>query len=78
MAKRPELTPCIICEKAVIYLWPENQNATNLSSAANVSIQAFYGSDHDTAEFAGIVCDTCLDRLVQNKRLRFIQYHNPL
>ena len=75
---RPPLTPCMICEKAVVYLWPENQNATNLSSASDVYIESHYGSDHDTAEFKGIICDTCLDKLVQSKRLRFIRYNNPI
>jgi len=74
MAKRPDLTPCIICEKAVVYLW-NNDTSTNLNAATNVKIQGFYGSDFDTVEFAGIMCDECLDKLVQSRRLTLTQYH---
>lgn len=74
---RPELTPCIICEKAVIYLWPEELagDATNLDYAANVTIFASYGSIFDMNEYAGIICDDCIDRLVQSRRLRFVKEH---
>lgn len=76
MAKRPDLTPCIICEKAVMYLW-EN-NATNLNGGVDITLSAHYGSEFDTSEFSGIVCDECLGRLVQSKRLRFDGYKPAL
>lgn len=76
MTKRPPLTPCIICEKAVMHLW-EN-NATNLNGGCDIRIFAHYGSEFDTSKFAGIVCDECVDNLVQSKRLRFIGYNHDL
>lgn len=75
MSNRPDLTPCIICEKAVMYLW--NNNSTNLNGATDITIGGHYGSEFDTCEFAGIVCDECLDNLVQSKRVRFLK-HNDL
>jgi len=76
MPTRPQLTPCIICEKAVMYLW-EN-DATNLNGGVDITLSAHYGSEFDTSKFAGIVCDECLDRLIQSKRLRFTGYNQSL
>lgn len=76
---RPELTPCLICEKAVMYLW-ENENAgtsSNLNGAADVSIIAWYGSQFDMNEYAAIICDDCLDKSIQKRRVRFIKEHPP-
>ena len=79
--KRPDLTPCIICEKAVVYLWREDiiedDPPTNLDYAANVTIFASYGSIFDMNEYAGIICDDCIDKLVQSRRLRFVKEHGP-
>lgn len=77
MTKRPPLTPCIICEKAVIYLWDGNIS-TNLNSAVDVSLYGYYGSNFDTSMFRGIICDECVDHLVQSKRLRFVGYNYDL
>lgn len=76
MAKRPDLTPCIICEKAVMYL--SENNSTNLNGGVNITLSAYYGSEFDTSEFSGIVCDECLDRLIQSKRLTFTGYRSSL
>lgn len=75
MAKRPDLTPCIICEKAVIYLWQDDTPATNLNSACDVDISAHYGSEFDNSNYHGIICDECLSKLIQSKRLTFIGHH---
>jgi hypothetical protein len=76
---RPHLTPCIICEKAVLYLWKEkivnNESPTNLDGACDVTIFASYGSIFDMNEYAGIICDDCIDKLVQSRRLRFVKEH---
>ena len=74
---RPELTPCIICEKAILYLWTKEQadEATNLDSACDVTIFASYGSIFDCNEYAGAICDDCIDKLVQSRRLRFVKQH---
>lgn len=73
MTKRPDLTPCIICEKAVMYLW--DGNPTNLNGAVDINITGHYGSEFDTTKFEGTLCDECLDKLVQSRRLRFAGYH---
>jgi hypothetical protein len=76
---RPHLTPCIICEKAVLYLHKEklvdNESSTNLSGACDIIIMGSYGSVFDCIEYAGIICDDCIDKLVQSRRLRFIKEH---
>jgi hypothetical protein len=78
MNKRPDLTPCMICEKAVIYLWQESPQATNLNSACDVKIIGNYGSDFDTSEFEAIICDECVSKLISSKRLTFARYNNAL
>jgi hypothetical protein len=70
--QRPSLTPCIICEKPVIYLYPEHTKATNLDSGCDITISAHYGSDFDTCQFSGVVCDKCLNNLVESKRLTLV------
>lgn len=74
---RPPLTPCIICEKAVTYLWSNEQaeHSTNLASASNITINAWYGSEFDTNEYSAIICDECLDAAIQSKRVNFIKEH---
>ncbi len=71
----------MICEKAVIYLWPEDlsrdSSPTNLSGASDVTIISWYGSVFDCNEYAAVICDECVDKLVQSKRLRFIKEHQP-
>lgn len=63
------LTPCLICEKAVVYLWEEH---TNLNNAVDVKIYGSYGSMFDTNEYQAIICDDCMDKLIQSKRVTFI------
>jgi hypothetical protein len=74
---RTQLTPCLICEKAVIYLWPEEiaHTAENLDGASNIQIIAGYGSMFDLNEYAAIICDDCLDKAIQARRVRFIKEH---
>jgi len=75
---RPPLTPCLICEKAVIYLWPEELagKATNLDGASDIRIMASYGSMFDCNEYQAIICDDCLDKAVQRNRVLFIKEHS--
>lgn len=65
-------TPCMICEKAILYLWPAH-NATNLNNAVDVSIAGYYGSDFDTMRYTGIICDNCLDSLIQRNKVEYIK-----
>jgi len=65
-------TPCMICEKAILYLWPQH-DATNLNNAVDVSIAGYYGSDFDTMRYSGIICDHCLDTLIQRNKVEYIK-----
>jgi hypothetical protein len=76
---RPNLTPCLICERAVIYLWREDiiegEPPTNLNGASYLQIIASYGSMFDCNEYHAVICDDCLDKAVQSRRVRFIKEH---
>lgn len=76
---RPPLTPCLICEKAIIYLWPEELagDTTNLDGASDIKIIAWYGSMFDMNEYHAVICDECLDAAIQSRRVRFIKENPP-
>lgn len=72
------LTPCLICEKAVVYLWPDQrlengEGVTNLNDAVDVQIVGNYGSRFDTSIYEAIICDDCMDKLIQSKRVTFVR-----
>jgi hypothetical protein len=72
-----------MCEKAVIYLWNKGIDSNtqelpeNLDGASNVTIQAWYGSEFDMNEYHAILCDECLDKAIQSKRISFVKEHSP-
>lgn len=72
---RPFLTPCLICEKAVVYLWTEEQadDATNLNDAVDLKIVGSYGSRFDTNIYHAVMCDDCLDKAIQSRRVSFVR-----
>lgn len=73
------LTPCIVCEKAVMYLWNKNLTGTqtsNLDGGVYVNLLAGYGSVFDMNEYEAIICDDCLDKAVQRNRILFVKAHN--
>jgi len=75
---RQELTPCLICEKAVIYLWSEelpDLPSANLDGAVYMNLLAGYGSMFDMNEYEAIICDDCLDKAIQRNRMLFIKEH---
>ena len=76
---RPQLTPCLICEKAIMYLWGDEHRteSTNLNGAADVMITAWYGSNFDMNQYHALICDQCIDAAIQSKRIRFIKEHPP-
>lgn len=78
---RPPLTPCLICEKAVVYLWNENvvagSESTNLHNASDITIMSWYGSSFDMNEYHAVICDECLDAAIQRKRVSFVKEHAP-
>ena len=72
------LTPCLICEKAVVYLWPhlatdKDEPITNLNDAVDVQIVGSYGSSFDTGIYHAIICDDCMDKAIQSKRVTFVR-----
>lgn len=72
-----ELTPCLVCEKAVIYLWKElvNIEAENLDGAVYMNLLAGYGSVFDMNEYEAIICDECLDKAIQRNKVLFVKEH---
>lgn len=75
---KQELTPCLICEKAVIYLWEELKDieAENLDGAVYMNLLAGYGSIFDMNEYQAIICDDCLDKAIQRNRVLFVKEHS--
>jgi hypothetical protein len=75
---KQNLTPCLICEKAVIYLWKEliDIEAENLDGAVYMTMVAGYGSVFDMNEYQAIICDDCLDKAIQRNRILFVKEHH--
>lgn len=74
----PTLTPCIVCEKAVMYLWNKDvigMETENLDGGVYIVMIAGYGSVFDMNEYQAIICDDCLDKAVQRNRVVFIKEH---
>ena len=60
------LTPCLICEKAVVYYVPETRT---LSAASYLSIKPTYPSNFENYQYSAIVCDDCMDHLIQSNKV---------
>ena len=75
---RPDLTPCMVCEKAVMYLWnkEESPESINLDGGVYMIMVAGYGSVFDMNEYQAIICDDCLDKAVQRNRVVFVKEHS--
>jgi hypothetical protein len=74
----PTLTPCIVCEKAVMYLWDKDvigMETENLDGGVYMVMIAGYGSVFDMNEYQAIICDDCLDKAVQRNRVLFVKEH---
>lgn len=74
---RRQLTPCLICEKSMMYLWPDKENASNVSHGCDITINGHYGSHFDSLEYDAFICDDCLDKAIQSKRVTFVK-ENPM
>jgi len=77
MTKAPD-TPCLICERAIMYLWPDitfdnGQQCTNLNNAVDLDITGGYGSRFDLNIYHAIICDDCLDKAIQRRRVTFVK-----
>lgn len=71
MTIRPNLSPCIMCEKSITYLWDETVaqgETTNTDLAISFEIVAAYGSSYDSDIYTAIICDDCMTTLI-NKSL---------
>jgi len=77
MAIRPTLTPCIICEITITYLWDQTHNLKdlveipNLDSAIDIDLCAGYGSIHDGDMYTAVICDTCMTTLITKKLVTY-------
>jgi hypothetical protein len=60
------LTPCLLCEKAVVYYAPTTQT---VAAASYLSIISTYPSNFDGHAYGAIICDDCLDHAIQSKRV---------
>jgi hypothetical protein len=60
------LTPCLICDKAVVYYAPTTQT---LAAASYLSILPTYPSNFDGYAYGAVICDACLDHAIQSKKV---------
>lgn len=69
-------TPCLICEKALMYLelGEEKIKSTDMiHNASNFRIVCNYGSEFDTNVYEAVICDECLDKAIQRRRVVFVK-----
>lgn len=62
------LTPCIICEKAIVSLNHPCDDSL-LADASTVSFSASVTSSFYGFSYQGLCCDPCLDNLIQRRKL---------
>lgn len=70
-------TPCIVCEKSLAYLEFGKEKAKFedcINNANNFSITGGYGSAFDGFIYKAIICDECLDKLIQRGKVQVINY----
>ena len=68
-------TPCIVCEKGLKYVeFGEHQSKITdcIKNANNFNILGGYGSSFDGLMYEAIICDECLDKLIQKGHLTAI------
>lgn len=67
-----ELTPCIICETSVLRV---EGSHVRLKNACKFTLHAHQPSNFENHTYEGIICDSCIDKLIQsNKLLAYIQF----
>jgi len=74
--EKSPLTPCLICEKALVYLefGEEKLKDTNvINNASSFRIVCTYGSEFDTNVYEAVICDECLDKAIQRRRVAFVK-----
>jgi hypothetical protein len=69
-------TPCIVCEKGLKYVefnnFLETPTTDCIENANNFNILGGYGSSFDGLMYEAIICDECLDKLIQKGHLTAI------
>lgn len=65
------LTPCILCDKAIIAI-NHPCGKSPLANALTVSFSASIVSSFAGFSYQGLCCDDCLDHLIQSKKLNII------
>ena len=69
-------TPCLICEKALMYIeLGENKTKDTdvINNGTNFQIVGNYGSEFDSNIYEAVICDECLDKAIQRHRVDFIR-----
>ena len=59
---------CFVCAKTLEQLEELN---TNVKDAVEIEIYGHYGSNHDGLRAAGVVCDECVSKLIENSLKHF-------
>ena len=70
-------TPCIMCEKALAYLELGEDKVKFedcINNANNFKIIGGYGSSFDGFVYEAVVCDDCMDKLIQRGKVQVISY----
>ena len=57
-----DLTPCIVCESSVLRAEGSNHR---LKNACKLVIHAHQPSNFENNTYEGIICDLCMDKLIQ-------------
>jgi hypothetical protein len=69
-------TPCLICEKALMYIeLGENKTKDTdvINNGTNFQIVGNYGSEFDSNIYEAVICDECLDKAIQRRRVDFVR-----
>lgn len=65
-------TPCIVCEKALAYVEIGQDKVKYpdcINHGTNFVIVAGYGSDFDGNVYEAVICDECLDKVIQKSQV---------
>jgi hypothetical protein len=60
------LTPCLICDKAVLC---SGSTTSTLANASYLAIVPSYPSNYYGNAYGAIICDDCLDHSIQSKKV---------
>ena len=69
-------TPCLICEKALMYLElgeGKIKDTDVINNGTSLRIVCNYGSEFDSNIYEAVICDECLDKAIQRRRVDFVR-----